>query len=152
MARGGAPLGDLHMTQPRGQLGDTRIPGEPVSRNVTNGHTLFRVHCPKQRQIFLDIEVWEHIEEKHPEISSHEEVAAALREPSLIHCFENDPALRMYYRLIHSGPRKFRGLYLTVVVRMEEVGTSGAIEGVVKTAYLTRKPRAGGMTEWISKT
>lgn len=140
------------MTQPRGQQSDTRIPGEPVSRDVTNGHTLFRVCCPKKRQIFLDIEVWEHIVEKHPEISDHVEVRTALREPSLIQSFENDPALRMYYRLIDSGSRKFRGLYLTVVVRMEEVGTAGTIEGVVKTAYLRSKPRTGGTTEWISKT
>lgn len=114
-----------------------------------NGHTLSEVQCPLGCPIFLDIEVWTHIETKHCEITSHEEINIVLREPSLIQSFDDDPTLRMYYRLRTSGPRQFRGLYTAVVVRLEEVGASGTVEGVVRTAYLRSKLKADGRIAWM---
>ena len=110
------------------------------------------LHCPPGHPIFIDIEVWAHIEEKHLEIASYEEINLALRDPGLIHRFENDSTLQVYYRLVENGPRNFRGLYLTVVVRSETVGADDLVEGIVRTACLERKPNAKGVIEWMPST
>ena len=58
----------------------------------------------------------------------------------------------MYYRLVEYGPGEFRGLYLTVVVRLETVGADDLVEDIVRTAYLARKRNAKGVIEWMPST
>ena len=129
--------------------GAAPTPGQPVSRSMTNGHTLSRVTSPRGYDVFLDIETWAHIQERHVEIEDYEGINATIRDPSLIVTGKNDPMIRMYYRLIDGGQRRFRGLYQVVVVQLEAVGSG--TEGIVKTSYIAKKPKGWEPIEWMKK-
>ena len=131
------------------QEGSALTPGQPVSRSVTNGHTLSRATSPCGYDVFLDIETWEHIQKRHGEIEDYEGINTTIRDPDLIVTGKNDPTIRMYYRLIDGSPKRFRGLYQVVVVRLDEVGSD--VEGVVKTSYMGRKPKDWETIEWMRK-
>ena len=123
-----------------------KIPGPPKPVQFGNGHTLARVEGPLGLAVTLDIETWEHIQSGHPEIDDLEEVKRTLSNPNLVQRSFDDANILFYYRLMDSGPKQFRGLFMAVVVRKKTDS-----EGSAKTAYLRRKTKLGGELLWMKR-
>ena len=118
----------------------------PRPSKVGNGQTLALASGPLGIEVNLDLAAWEHIKAQHPEINSQEEVMKALESPQIIQRSSRCENTLLYYRLTGKRWRRSDDLYMTVVV-----GQIGTDRGVVRTAHLSRRLRAGGETLWIER-
>lgn len=120
--------------------------GTPRSPSVGNGQTLAVVSDPRGIQIAVSLVAWEHIQSRHPEISSLDELRVALESPQIITRSSHSESGLLYYRLTGKRWNRANDLYMTVVVEQR-----GESRGSVKTAYLSRKLKTGGETLWMKR-
>jgi len=93
-----------------------------------------QVEDPRGLVITVAPDDGEHVIEGHPEIGSRlAEVLQALRTPTVIQLSATDPGSHLYFWLKPISFGRFPGLYLTVVVKIDEAAATGRM----RTAYLT---------------
>lgn len=121
---------------------------KPPAKKGTNGKYLLHVTDPEGYEISLDLETWEHITKRHPEMSKfYDLLERTLREPELIQRCQKQSETHYYYRLTGRTFYRFDDIYLTIVVRREEEPKKGN----VKTAHLIKELRKEGQTIWIRR-
>lgn len=125
--------------RPKREPAGSKVPGLPQQPSVGNGHTLAKVTDPKGFVVVVDIETWEHIQDRHPEIRSLAAVKAVLAKPQLIRRYDHGGHIRLYYRLARRRLTRSDDLYVAVVV-----GEDDSMAGSVRTAYLWRKMKSYG--------
>jgi len=115
-----------------------------------NGKELIVLDDPEGYHVTLNIDTWEtHIVVRHPEVKPLLDVLKrTIEEPELIQRAGHGRNTFFYYRI--TGRRTLRrdDLYLSVVVERDNHEKSG----VVKTAYLVRRPRKDGKIIWLKRT
>ena len=106
-----------------------------------------QVEDPRGLAITVAPDDWEHVIEGHPEMGSRfAEVLQTLRTPTVIQLSATDSGSHLYFWLKPTTVGRFSGLYVTVVVKIDEAAATGRM----RTAYLTGRLGRGRVI-WASK-
>src|SRR5579864_7412304 len=101
---------------------------KPPAKKAANGKYLLHVADPEGYEISLDLETWEHIIKRHPEMAKfYELLEKTLHEPELIQRSSKESETHYYYRLTGRSFYRFNDIYLGVVVRRDEEAKKGAV-------------------------
>ena len=105
------------------------------------------VQDPRGLVVTVAPDDWDHAIEGHPEMGSRfEDVVQALQTPTVIQTSTTDPDSQVYFWLKPVDFGRFSGLYVAVVVKVDQESATGR----VRTAYLTGRLGRGKML-WARK-
>ncbi len=107
----------------------------------------FQVQDPRGVVVTVAPDDWDHALEGHPEMGDRfEDVLQAIRTPTVIQASAMDPDSQVYFWLKPVSLGRFSGLYVTVVVKMDEAAATGRMRTVYLTGRLGR-----GKVLWLHR-
>jgi len=121
---------------------------KPTEKKGGNGKSLIRTVDPEGYEISLDLDTWEHVITRHPEMAKYyDHLEHVLHEPELIQRSSKESETHYYYRLTGRAFYRFNDIYISAVVRRSEETKTGS----VKTAHLIKELRKEGQTVWMKR-
>ncbi len=106
-----------------------------------------QIQDPRGLVVTVTPDDWDHVLDGHPEMAIRfEDVLQALRTPTVIQSSTTDPESQVYFWLKPIAFGRFAGLYVAVVVKIDQDSATGR----VRTAYLTGRLGRGQLV-WVHK-
>ncbi len=106
-----------------------------------------QVQDPRSLVVTVAPDDWDHALEGHPEMAVRfDDVLQAIRTPTVIQASTTDPDSHVYFWLKPVSFGRFSGLYVTVVVKMDDAAATGRM----RTAYLSGRLGRGKVL-WLHK-